>query len=375
VQCGQVSHPRDYTGTSMLTVSSIDLTGHLGDIKPISLAADGETVYGTTASLYVASNPRWFYPVPAGPIAPVPGGPVARAPGGPVRPVPAPKPPPEQTEIHRFDITGAGPPRYAGSGDVPGRLLNQYSLSEYNGYLRVATTSSTTGSIGSDSSDGQQSSVYELNVDTMKPVGAVHGLGKGQRIYAVRFIDAVGYVVTFRQVDPLYTLDLSDPAHPRVAGQLELTGYSAYLAPAGDGRLIGVGQEADEHGVIVGMQVALFDVHDPAHPRRLAQVVKQNVHANAEWDPHAFLYWPATGMLVLPANGWSGNAYFANALVLRVSDSTITARGWIEQPPDDQQQSGIQRSMIIGNDLWTLSGSGLQVNTASSLVKQSWIAL
>ena len=402
VDCRQVSHPDDYTGMSMLTVYSVDLSRSLGGIAPISLAADGDTVYGTTQSLYVASNPRWYavplaspgigvLPQPAGPptaanqavptaqaepststkplppIRPIP----SRKPVPPTHPVPstpaAPQPPPEQTEIHRFDITGAGAPRYLGSGIVPGRLINQYAMSEYAGFLRVATTSEQLPA-------QQQSAVHVLKADTMTRVGSVTGLGKGQRIYSVRFIGPVGYVVTFRQIDPLYTLDLSVPAHPRVAGELELTGYSAYLAPAGDGRLIGIGQEADNQGETAGLQVALFDVRDPAHPKRLAQLVKNGLHSEAESDPHAFLYWPATGTVVLPVNSWTGGEYRASALVLHVSDSAITQQGTVGQPHNDQP-IGINRAMIIGSDLWTMSPAGLQVNNARTLADQGWIAL
>ena len=359
VECGQVSHPRNYTGTSMLTIYTVDLTRHLGDIKPISLAADGDIVYGTTSSLYVASNPRWFYAVPI--AVPVPSGT-----GKPVPPK-TPKQPPEQTQIHRFDITGDGAPRYVASGSVPGRLLNQYSLSDYAGYLRVATTS------GLDDK-AQQSAVYELKADTMTRAGSVSGLGKGQRIYSVRFIGALGYVVTFRQVDPLYTLDLRDPAHPRVAGELELTGYSAYLSPAGDGKLIGVGQEANAQGRTTGLQVALFDVHDPAHPTRLAQLVKNDFHSNAEWDPHAFLYWPATGTAVLPVNSWDGGQYSASALVLTVTGTKITVQGTITHPQGDQL-AAVSRAIVIGDDLWTVSDTGVQVSNATTLATRSWISL
>jgi uncharacterized secreted protein with C-terminal beta-propeller domain len=357
VDCARVSHPRDYTGTSMLTIYSVDLPGHLGDIQPITLAADGDTVYGTTSSLYVASNPYWFYPVPID--VPETLGGAAPGPGGTLMP----QLPPQQTEIHRFDITGSGPPRYVASGSVPGRLLNQYALSDYDGYLRVATTSGQAAT---------ESAMYELRAETLTRVGSVSGLGKGQRIYAVRFIGPVGYVVTFRQVDPLYTLDLRDPARPRVVGDLELTGYSSYLAPAADGQLIGVGQEATNEGRTVGLQVALFDVHDPAHPRRLAQLVKTDFHSAAEFDPHAFLYWPTTGDAVLPVNSWTNGGYTQSALVLTISASGITVAGTITQP-GAAGQVGITRAMVIGDELWTLSDSGLMVSDLGSLTTKAWI--
>ena len=100
-------------------------------------------------------------------------------------------------------------------------------------------------------------------------IGQVGGLGRGERIYAARFLGDVGYLVTFRQVDPLYTIDLSNPAAPKVAGELKITGYSAYLHPIGEDLLLGVGQEASEQGRRLGAQVSLFDVSDPASPKRL----------------------------------------------------------------------------------------------------------
>ncbi len=217
-----------------------------------------------------------------------------------------------------------------------------------------------------------ESAVYELRAETLTRVGSVGGLGKGQRIYAVRFIGAIGYVVTFRQVDPLYTLDLRDPARPRVVGELELTGYSSYLAPAADGELIGVGQEATNQGRAVGLQVALFDVHDPAHPRRLAQLVKNDFHSEAEFDPHAFLYWPTTGTAVLPVNSWTTGSATQSALVLTVGASDVAVAGTISQP-DAGDQAGISRAMVIGDQLWTLSGAGLMVSDLGSLTTSGWI--
>src|SRR5262249_58535432 len=119
------------------------------------------------------------------------------------------------------------------------------------------------------------------------------------RIYSVRFMGPVGYVVTFRQTDPLYTLDLSDPARPRVRGSVALTGYSAYLHPVSDARLIGIGRQADAMGHVGGTQVSLFDVSDLAAPARLATFALTAAISSAEFDPHAFLYWPAAHLMVV----------------------------------------------------------------------------
>jgi uncharacterized secreted protein with C-terminal beta-propeller domain len=364
VPCGQVSHPADYTGTSMLTIYTIDLAQGFGNVSPVTLAADGDTVYGTHDSLYIASNPDWFVCCVA-----------VAASGSSIPSTPIRKPPAEKTEIHRFDITGPGAPRYLGSGSVPGRLLSQYSLSDYDGYLRVATT--TSGVNGTTrTTRASSSSVYVLAADTLKVTGHVGGLGAGEQIYAVRFVGPLGYVVTFRQTDPLYVLDLHDPAAPREAGELKLTGYSAYLHPAGDGRLIGVGQEANSLGRVAGLQVSLFDVTDASAPQRLARVVRPDAVGEGQLDPHAFLYWPATGIAVVPIEAWSGTAG-GKVLVLKVSASGLATVGLIShparQPSGPYGQTGIQRSMVIGDSIWTLSAAGLKVSAMSTLADQAWI--
>jgi outer membrane protein assembly factor BamB len=254
------------TGQEIYGKQRIDPAAGLNSVSTVSLASDGDTVYATTSSLYIASNPQWWYAPRRLPMV-MPN-------AGSLRPAPQVRPlmPPQQTQIHRFDISRPGAPRYVASGEVSGRLLNQYSLSDYAGYLRVATT--TGDALADEPGDSNavstsSSSVYVLRADTLTKVGELDGLGERQRIYAVRFIGALAYVVTFQQMDPLYTLDLRDPTAPRIAGTLELTGYSAYLHPAADRTLIGVGQEATAQGRPLGTQISLFDVSNPASPRRL----------------------------------------------------------------------------------------------------------
>ncbi|WP_327585701.1 beta-propeller domain-containing protein [Nonomuraea sp. NBC_00507] len=366
VRCERVSHPADYTGTSLLTVHTLDLAQGVTatGTDPISLAADGDIVYGTGTSLYVASNPRWWsFPMP---IEDTPDAAPAEEPT-PEEPKPTPTIPPEETEIHRFDVASPGPPSYVASGKVNGRLLNQYSMSEHDGHLRVATTLT--------SPDGKNSSstVHVLKADTLAKSGEVGGLGEGERIYSVRFIGPIGYCVTFKQVDPLYTLDLRDPAAPKVTGELKITGYSAYLHPGGEGRLIGIGQEASEQGRTLGTQVSLFDVSDPASPRRLSQLFQKDSGSEAEWDPHAFLYWPKTGLSVIPLTQQTESG----ALVLKIDDSGVSKLGMIKHPVQESQdyQPGIQRSMVIGATIWTFSQEGIQVNDATTLASQAWIPL
>ena len=395
IACPAVSRPATYSGANLLTVLTFDLAADaLGSGDGISVVADGHTVYGTDTSLYLAGDERWraaAATADAGPGMPAGGaaGPPGRAAIGP------------QTDIYRFDITSPGPPRFAAGGSVPGYLIDQYALSQWRGYLRVATTTGTSWArADGPPADARASSsaVYVLSArgPVMRPAGQVTGLGRAERIYSVRFLGPAGYVVTFRQTDPLYAVDLSDPARPRVRGSLALTGYSAYLHPASGTRLIGIGRQADAMGHPGGTQVSLFDVSDLAAPARLATFALTAAISGAEFDPHAFLYWPGAHLMVVPLQGTGMAAGAAappegvaqapgaprsGALVLRIDDSGITETGFITQPdtantpgyPGYPGYSPIERSLIIGQTLWTISTAGALASDLTTLRPQGWV--
>jgi uncharacterized secreted protein with C-terminal beta-propeller domain len=344
VPCGSVSHPADYSAASMLTIYTVDPTEPDADPRPVSLTADGTTVYATRSSLYVASNPLCAW---CGYDA-----------GG-------------TTQIHRFDITGSDKPTYRGSGSVAGSLLSQYSLSDYQGYLRVATTTAA------KNTGETVSGVVVLNADTLKQVGSVGGLGKGERVYAVRFLGPLGYVVTYNQQDPLYVIDLSRPSAPRQVGGLEIPGFSSYLHDVGAGRLLGVGQDTTlvkegdgEYAHNEGRMVQLFDVSDATRPTRTAKVVVPDTGTPGDpsFDPHAFLFWKDTGLVVVPIANY-GNG---GVLAVRLDGSRLVRMGTVSNPGDDVS-GNIERSMIVDGDLWTFSPSGVRVSAQSNLAEIAWI--
>src|SRR6266516_4700245 len=347
VACAAVSRPATYSGANLLTVLTFDLTSDaLGSGNGVSIVADGTTVYGTDTSLYVAGDERRRAAAAAAAAGP-------RTAAGGAASTPGSAAIGQQTDIYRFDIAGPGPPRFAAGGSVPGYLIDQYALSEWQGYLRIATTTGTSWALADrPPADAQASSSAVYVMSTRGPVmrlaGHVAGLGLTERIYSVRFMGPVGYVVTCRQTDPLYTVDLSDPARPRVRGSVALTGYSAYLHPASGTRLIGIGRQADAMGHAGGTQVSLFDVSDLAAPTRLATFALTATISSAEFDPHAFLYWPAAHLMVVPLHvtgtaagapvppdgvAQAPDAAQSGALVLRIGDSGITRTGFIT-PPD-----------------------------------------
>lgn len=340
--CDKVTRPPEFSAGSLLSLLTFDLTRPaLGNGDAVTVAADADTVYATGSSLYVAGDQRWQLTAGLGRAA------------RPVR---------QETDLYRFATEGNRPPEYRAAGQVPGFLVNQYALSEWEGRLRVATTDERTS----------QSAVRVLSERDGKlaQTGIVDGLGKGERIYSVRFLGPVGYVVTFRQTDPLYTVDLRDPAKPRVTGELKITGYSSHLQPAGDGRLIGVGQEADTGGRVSGTQVSLFDVTDTAAPRRLAQHQVPGGQSEAEWDPHALLWWPATKLLVLPLSAVpsfdGGGITSGGALALRVTDQGVSQVGSVGR-------TGVRRSLVVGDTLWTVSDGGLQASSLTTLEELAWL--
>ena len=174
------------------------------------------------------------------------------------------------------------------TGAVPGRPLNQFSVDEHEGSLRVATT------VGERWESDSVNDVYVLDARNLTVTGSVTGMGETERIYAVRFVGDRGYVVTYRRVDPFHVLDLSNASAPELEGELKLPGYSSYLHPLSGDRVLGIGEEDGE------VKTVIFDVSDPTDP----EVEASRVLA-ADWSAiarshHAFLLDRKHGVFFLP---------------------------------------------------------------------------
>jgi len=355
VACDDVRHPRRFSGLDLLTVLTIDLDKGLFNVDRDAIMAGAQTVYASPTGLYVASQ-RYVRALEAG------------------RAVPERS----RTDIHRFDISKPDMTSFASSGSVTGFVLNQYSMSEHDGALRVASTEEPVW-FDDGTPDGESESYVTVLAEhgrSLDMIGRVGGLGRGERIYAVRFVGDKGYVVTFRQVDPLYTLDLSKKTEPRVAGELKILGYSAYLHPISDDLLLGVGQDASDQGRTLGTQLSLFDVSNPRLPSRKANVsLGEGASSAAEFDPHAFLFWKPANLAVIPLTTYREQARFSGAVGFKVGSASIAELGRIAHSPEPGSGSytpEIGRSLVIGDAVYTLSYAGLAANRLDNLVSMSF---
>ncbi len=319
----------------------------------------------------------------------------------------------QRTIVNKFSLNN-GKVSFEGQGIVPGRLLNQFSMDEYMGNFRVATTlDEQWGDVlwRSDSTTQpqpvvqQSNSVYVLN-ENMEIVGRLEGLAPGEKIYSARFVGERAYLVTFRQIDPLFVIDLSQPETPRVLGKLKIPGYSDYLHPIDETHLIGVGKDtetakSENFAWYLGMKVAIFDVSDVENPKQMHSLIigDRGTGSFALQDHKAFLYDKEKQLLVLPIylheisetqkdqiqkgigdwGSWPayGEPVFQGAFVYRVTlENGFEERGRITHiTPEADLKSGyyldwqyqVKRSLYIDNVLYTVSDKMIKANDLGDL--------
>ena len=274
--------------------------------------------------------------------------------------------------IHKFDIRRRGQTAYRASGRVPGSLLNQFALSEHAGFLRVATTERV-----GDRRSQSFVTVLAQRSGLLRRLGRVGNLGRGEAIQAVRFIGDVGFVVTFRRIDPLYTLDLASPSRPRVLGELKIRGYSAYLHPVGRDLVLGVGQDATAAGVQRGTQVSLFDISNLRRPARLANsLLGTGSFSEVEFDHHAFLYWPPARLAVAPVQFSSRDgdreARRGGVVGFRVGRGVGVRRVGLVTHGAGSAWSPVRRSLVVGGRLVTVSERGVETSSLATLSQQGF---
>ena len=288
----------------------------------------------------------------------------------------------EKTVIHRISIDGLDI-SYSGTSDVPGYILNQFSMDEFGGNFRIATTTGGFSGIGNSLNH-----LYVLNED-LDIVGSVEDIAQGERIYSARFVGDKAYMVTFRQVDPLYVIDLSNPSNPEILGYLKVTGFSNYLQPIGENLLLGIGREASEQGRSQGLKISLFDISDFENPREVDKyVVKSDwSYSEAEYEHKAVLFDDALDLLVIPVTyseqlgqKWE---YWQGAFAFTVTDDDISLKGKIDHDKKTGKVENdygygngyVQRSLFMDEVLYTVSSQMIKANAVSDLAYISDVEL
>lgn len=326
VDCAGIHAPGEFAGFDMLSVVTLPMDESLSaPSATTSVMATGETVYASQDRLYVSTN-EWITPT----FDEQERGIWEES---------------YQTGIHRFTLPTGAAAEYEASGNVDGHLLNQFSMHDQDGTFFVATTTGTPWS--GETSESQIVSMRPEG-DVLEQIGQVGGMGKGEQIFSVRFVQDTAYVVTFRQTDPFYVVDLTNPTDMVVQGELKIPGVSTYLHPIGDSLVIGVGQEGTDDGRLTGSKVTLFDVSDPSNPIEVDVWTLPNSNSDAEFDHRAFLWWAPTSTAVLPLVSW--NDQFAGAVVLNITADGISEQGRVTHSSDDGEELGVSDCRVFTND-------------------------
>ena len=345
---GDIVRPQGQDQQTMMTVVSLDSAdngGGFADSVGNLVSAYGGTVYMTTDAVYVASGADRYTDSSWS----------------------------TETRIDRFAVAGTDIDWQA-FGVVSGTLINQFAMDEQDGHLRVATHTNSSQWGAGTSSTRNDNGVYILDTegDTLDEVGRLTGLAPGEQLYAVRFMGDTAYLVTFLQTDPLFAIDLADPTAPALQGELIIPGFSNYLQSAGEGLLLGIGQERETGGWETHLHASLFDVSDGAN---LTQIDREFLDSGFQWsfseaqfDHHALLYSPEDGILVVPVSG-SGydpqTGYRAESFlaVLQLTPEGIDVLGEIhtDQPT--------VRTVRIGDVLYAVGDTSVTAYRLSDLAE------
>jgi hypothetical protein len=291
--CKSFSKVNAPTRLGIVTVATLDLANPSANLDRNSILGESGEIYASQSNLYIATRHWWWWPSPG-----------QR----------------DTTYVHKFDITKPEQARYVASGTIEGHIVDQFSMDENDkGYFRVATTVSTRvvdpkqpnnwwGTLETTN----RITVTQENEGRLKPIGRSEDIATGERIMSTRFVGDAAYVVTFKQIDPLFTFDLKDPTKPTKIGELKVPGFSSYIHPIDSTHLLTIGTYIPENNSdwrARALQLAIFDVSDLAHPKQTftQQVGTAYSWSEAQSEHKAFNYFPAKKLLAIPFTDWSFN--------------------------------------------------------------------
>lgn len=357
VDCTDIKYLPNHSGMSFLTLSTLDTSDASAQLSSEVLIASSSDMYVSPDHIYLTQpkyNYSWYSDFEDQEEV--------------------------TTNVFKFNIDGSGT-EFEGVMSVPGTPLNQFSMSEYEGTFRIATTLE-------DWSDWENvNSTNNLYIfdDNLNRIGALEGLAKGERIYSVRFIGERAYMVTFRQIDPFFVIDLSNSNQPKVLGELKIPGFSDYLHPYDENHILGFGQDADLDGRAQGMKVALFNVEDPTNPIELHsyQIGDRGTSSELLYNHKALLFSKSKNIIAFPVSinvsddkdSW-GTLSFVGALNLGLDlEEGFTIQGKYSHltdgiDPDNvwnyNYNEDIKRLIYIDDNIYTISNKKIQSHPISS---------
>ncbi len=296
MEAGRIYCQENADGTDYLVLVSIDLSDPSSFVDSRAVVAGSGTYYVSTGNIYVA----WYQSVYRTELSGE----------GSIQ---------DATQLLRFSYRkGRFYPQ--AEGRVPGNVESSFSMDEYGGNLRIVVTvqeydvkevrDDRTGErLGFDYGEARETNALYILSPSLAVRGKIEGLAEGERIYSARFFGEAGYFVTFRQTDPLFAVDLSDPEHPEVLGELKVSGFSEYLHFYGENLLLGIGMEVDEEpGREQGMKLSMSDISDPADLKEVSRLwLKDYDYSEALWDHRAVLIDTIENIIGFGAEGWRKN--------------------------------------------------------------------
>jgi len=277
----------------------------------------------------------------------------------------------EYTVIHKLSVDD-GEISVEETGKVPGHIINQFSMDEYKDVFRIGTTVNARWSRFDKQRTESTNHVLTLDED-LEILDHLADLAEGERIYSTRFMGDKLYMVTFRQVDPFFVIDLSDPENIVELGELKIPGFSRYLHPYDENTIIGIGRDATEAGRTQGLKISLFDVSDVQNPEEVAKFVTEERYAQstAEYEHKAFLFDREKELLVIPAYSYDyreGADNYNGAMVFKITRDEIELRGLIDHSDGSRRYNpAVERSLYIEELLYTKSPNLLRINSLEDL--------
>lgn len=304
---------------------------------------------------------------------------------------------PEHLNVHAFDISKKGETSYLASGRVSGSLFDPFSIDEEAGAIRIATTSNWRNRWWLEDRPPTENHLFVLMRDgdstTLETVGHLGPLAPGESIQSARLLGDKGYLVTAERIDPLFTIDLRDPRNPKLVGELKIPGFSTYLHPIADNKLLTIGVGGDDNGPSWQPQISLFDVGDFAKPTLSTTLPLQLeggwTWTEAMWEHKAFQYWAPKQLLAIPQatyravgttpQGWTDYRYISRLEVLTIDSAagSIVRKGSIDHSSyynsDPRQWSwsyvDIRRSIFMGDYIYAISDKAITVHRTSDLAQ------